>query len=346
MRKFIFTILFFLSLNLYSIDQEYLYMANKNGKVGFINSDGKEIIPFIFDWGFNFTENFALVRINNESFYINRKGEKISSLPNQIQIEFKDGKGATKDFPCYYIDEKGENIFQKYFGACGNFNEDIAPILLFDKSSKIFTFINSEGKIANLKAQCTYQFSEGLGAVALDNKIGFVDKFGTFSIAPQFDYDNWKPCLEDYYIFKEGFARIELNRKYGFIDRKGKIVIEPIFSQISNFSNGIAVGLTENIENIFDSKKYIYINKKGIKLFTFQAIEASPFVDGLSKIKVSNNSYIWINKLGKTILKFETQEPYLIVDEFRGELAMYIIEEKEAGYINKKGKRIFSWPLK
>ncbi|EAI5197373.1 WG repeat-containing protein, partial [Campylobacter coli] len=66
-------------------------------------------------------------------------------------------------------------------------------------------------------------FSEGLAAVGLNGKWGFIDKNGEFAIKPKFD---------DIWDFREGLASVGLNGKIGLIDKSGKFVIEPKFDDI------------------------------------------------------------------------------------------------------------------
>ncbi|EOZ2107593.1 WG repeat-containing protein, partial [Campylobacter coli] len=66
-------------------------------------------------------------------------------------------------------------------------------------------------------------FSEGLVAVKLNGKWGFIDKSGKIVIESKFDSGGH---------FSEGLAGVKLNGKYGLIDKSGKIVIEPIFDDI------------------------------------------------------------------------------------------------------------------
>ena len=48
------------------------------GKYGFINKKGKVVIPIKFDYAQQFYEGEAEVSLNDETFYINTKGERIN----------------------------------------------------------------------------------------------------------------------------------------------------------------------------------------------------------------------------------------------------------------------------
>ena len=48
-----------------------------DGKYGFIDRNGQIIVPFLYDWGFEFSESLAAVSINEKYGYINRNNEVI-----------------------------------------------------------------------------------------------------------------------------------------------------------------------------------------------------------------------------------------------------------------------------
>jgi hypothetical protein len=55
----------------------------RNGKKGFVDLNGKIIIPIIYDEINKFSEGLAAVVLNNEFFFINKKNEKVLTLSNQ-----------------------------------------------------------------------------------------------------------------------------------------------------------------------------------------------------------------------------------------------------------------------
>ncbi|MDB5599895.1 MAG: hypothetical protein JWN71_1939 [Xanthobacteraceae bacterium] len=65
-------------------------------------------------------------------------------------------------------------------------------------------------------------FSEGLAAVSIDGRYGYIDARGEIVIAPKFDLAG---------EFYQGLAEILVGDKTGVIDRKGDIVVPPIFQR-------------------------------------------------------------------------------------------------------------------
>ena len=69
------------------------------------------------------------------------------------------------------------------------------------------------------------RFSEGLAAVKIDGKWGFIDKSGQVVIQPQFSKPNLfaKPSY-----FFGGLALVWAGEKWGYIDTTGKYVWGPV----------------------------------------------------------------------------------------------------------------------
>ena len=69
--------------------------------------------------------------------------------------------------------------------------------------------------------------SDGLACVQINNKYGFIDKYGKEVIPLKYDYAG---------SFNERFAPVQVNGKYGFIDINGNIVISSIFRHLLEIS--------------------------------------------------------------------------------------------------------------
>jgi hypothetical protein len=92
---------------------------------------------------------------------------------------------------------------------------------------------------------CSNRFSDGLAAVRIDRKWGYMDTTGSVVIAPQFDQAE---------AFSEGRAAVMVikettlpsgkpgvpRRKWGFIGKDGRIVIAPKYDAVVGFSEGLA----------------------------------------------------------------------------------------------------------
>ena len=79
-------------------NSQLIAVKNDNGKWGYINNNGEEVLPFGFDFATNFLDTLALVVQDNKIYYINGKGEFINGT-----ITWKDNSmtiqgGMEKDY--------------------------------------------------------------------------------------------------------------------------------------------------------------------------------------------------------------------------------------------------------
>lgn len=117
----------------------------KNGKYGFIDLNGKIIIPAKFDNATHFGEGLAGVRV----------GEKWG-----------------------FVDPSGEMVIQPQFDEVGVFSEGLVSVAINGK----WGFIDPTGRIVITPQfdKWTYYFENGLCEVHVGDKIGYIDKEGRF----------------------------------------------------------------------------------------------------------------------------------------------------------------------
>lgn len=96
------------------------------------------------------------------------------------------------------------------------------------------------------KYQDAGPFMEGLAAVKLGGKYGYIDMEGRSVIPYKYHTAG---------VFSEGLACVSMNGKYGYVDREGKQVIPYKFSDAGDFIDGMA-------EVIFDGQRG-YVDKNG-----------------------------------------------------------------------------------
>lgn len=62
--------------------------SNRDGKLGYLDEQGREVIPAQYDQAFGFKKGFAIVQKGNEYFLINPDGSTITSIGNKIPVEY------------------------------------------------------------------------------------------------------------------------------------------------------------------------------------------------------------------------------------------------------------------
>jgi hypothetical protein len=112
-------------------------------------------------------------------------------------------------------------------------------------------------------------FSQGLAAVKIGDKYGYIDKAGKTVVKPQFEEAN---------IFADGLALVKISEGYSYIDTTGNMVIKVEFADAQNFSEGLAaVGRPAGIQNDWG-----YIDKRGNVVIKLELSYASNFSEGLA----------------------------------------------------------------
>jgi hypothetical protein len=120
---------------------EGLARVKLNGKYGYIDKTGKEVIPCKYDNAENFSEGLAIVMLNDKYGFIDKTGKEVTPL--------------------------------KYDNA-GRFSEGLALVRLNDK----YGYIDKTGKEVTPLYDEIRNFSEGLARVRLNGKYGYIDKTG------------------------------------------------------------------------------------------------------------------------------------------------------------------------
>jgi len=150
----------------------------------------------------------------------------------------------------------------------------------------------SEKEVISFIYDDARNFSEGLAAVKLNYRWGFIDKIGE-EVIPFRYLDVGK--------FSEGLARVyyalhtySTRYKWGFINKIGLLVISDGYDDAGDFSEGLArVKLNE---------KWGFINKVGTTIISFDYDDADDFSEGLARVKIKRN-WIYIDKTGKEVNK-------------------------------------------
>ncbi len=322
------------------------------------------------------------VRIGQKYGFIDRTG-RLAIKPQFESVQhFSEGRAFVwfGDTRHAYIDETG-NVVAKtgymFADEDTNFHEGLAPSCTDDD---MCGYIDRDGnvviprqfKAADVPSNALHRFSEGLAAVEVDGKLGYIDKAGKWIIEPQFH--SAEP-------FFEGLAAVEVDGKYGFIDRRGKFIIRPQYDLATRFSEGLArvnVGWNQKALNSQDpgwnQGKWGFINRKGT--FTIQATydwvddfrcgvamvrtvdkkvamvnragnvvvqpgdkRAGYFSDGLLPVKDENGRFGYVNPEGQLVI----QPQFTSADQYIRGLARVTIRQVEA-YIDTTGRYVWKFP--
>lgn len=255
--------------------------------VGFIDWEGKVVIPPEYDTVWDFSEGFARVEKNDKMGFIDKTGKEITSLQYDNAAPFSEGLAAVmKNNKIGFVDTTGKEVIPcAYSDSAAGFSQGLAAV---EKDGK-WGFIDKTGEVAiDFTYDDAYSFSQGLAAVQKGSKWGYIDKAG--EVVVDFTYDEVGG-------FAEGLARVKQGGKYGFIDKTGELVIPCTFDVVGYFSDGLAV--------VKQNGKYGYIDKTGKVVIPCKYTYAAPFSEGFAAVNVMDKQNLWgfIDKTGKEVVE-------------------------------------------
>ena len=218
-----------------------------NAKYGYINKQGAEVVPCIFDAANPFSEGKASVGTYKEDnadaifpyvySYINTEGKVLFSCPEGLKAgDFHEGMAwVTADAQQYgFIDTTGTQVIPMRY-----FTDEVAmPKFIADFSegytlSGMEDFVGTESVIYyrlmdKMMVRPSFRVEgpvcEGVALNSSNKKFGFIKPDGTQVIPCQFDYT--PACvsgdlISSSYRFSQGVAAVRCNGKWGYIDLQG-----------------------------------------------------------------------------------------------------------------------------
>lgn len=306
------------------------YTVN-NEKSGFIDHNGKPIIPIEFDQVKVFSE--GLIAVN--------QGAK------KVNYEKKGGKWG-------FWNQAGQEVIPLKYEDARSFSEGLAAVKLNGK----YGFINPKGQVVvDFRYDRAKSFSQGLAAVQVGKKWGFIDRQGNLNIKPSFD---------EVQSFQQGLAIVfHQNNQYnydgsygrfGLVNKQGKLVLDTIYQGISRFKNGLA--------RVESGKKTGFVNTQGKIVIPIQYDSANDFSEGLAAVA----KYIIVDPSSKPAYsreqidsiqqvvkkKFPRPGAKEMKQLFKDPKFVAFVEQQRGGkrkqlkygYINKQGKLIIDYQFK
>lgn len=105
-----------------------------------------------------------------------------------------------------------------------------------------------------------------------------------------------KPQYSEVLNFSQGLAAVKLDDKWGYLDKTGKVVVKPQFSEAYSFSEGLAAVRVDD--------KWGYIDKTARIVVKPQFYDVYSFSEGLAIV----NRLGYIDKVGKQSIQIEVED--------------------------------------
>ncbi len=139
MKKLLVMILLFPALNSFSQkwEKNYDFVDNcvcglskvkKDGKVGYVNKEGVEIIKPQYVDGLTYHEGYTAVKVDNKWQYLDSTGKAITGADFDDALNFSSGLAAVSKNHLYgFINTSGEIVINCEFSNARSFSEGLAP---------------------------------------------------------------------------------------------------------------------------------------------------------------------------------------------------------------------------
>lgn len=283
--------------------------------------------------------NLFAIAVNGRAGLVNRAGEIV------IKPEFMALGDVNADCECIWamdenhlwgtIDLHGKWIIRPRYTDIASGGERYSVAREHGKLSK-YRFIDNFGNTFFDAYDDARPFSEGLAAVKVKNRWGYIDTQGKYVILPQYNQDDetrpWmKGLAGDFseglavvernsrrkYIrrdntvafeldqgtyggnFKDGRAIIRKDEKAGIIDIHGKIILPPTYIEIEGFADDLAA--------FRNGVLWGYLNKEGMVVINPIFESADAFDSGLAPARFAGK-WGFIDTTGKFVIEPKYEE--------------------------------------
>ncbi|HOV64244.1 MAG TPA: WG repeat-containing protein [Spirochaetia bacterium] len=232
------------------------------------------VIPAKFTYAGNFSEGLACATTDYGKYgYIDTKGEWVIQPRFMEARDFHDGLAVVKEpmGDWGYIGKDGAYVLKPTFKEANDFSEGLALVLIdnsvgqkaygyIDKSGKMVIPLSKDGKLTHSWGST---FSDGFAAVNSGGKVSLygAPTGGVFSIINKKGLVPFKfvKMYSKVLGFSDGMCVVGDGNLRGAIDLSGKEVIKPAYTAFYNYSEGVAIVISETA----DTMKYLIIDKKG-----------------------------------------------------------------------------------
>lgn len=266
-------IVLLLLLCIFSFAQVSPQRVTENGKYGYKVS-GKWIASPIYEYGSDFRNGFALVRLDGKFGFIDTDGNIIvKCVYNSCTLYDENGVATGKIGDTrYYLDKQGNSFrsmeelnaaailnSSEFKKRASNYSvSDYSPAL--DENGK-WGYKQFGEWVIQPRFESAGDFADGLAAVSLGGKWGYIGKNGSCSIPFKYEQGG---------VFVDGLARVKLFERWGYIDKTGATVIPFKYAMATDFSNGLA-RVSSNGKTGFIDKTGAWFDSEEELLQTFSA---------------------------------------------------------------------------
>lgn len=304
----------------------YKIQPKEYPKIGYLNTNGEEIIKPKFNMGSEFYDDYANVIKDSLYGYVNKDcKETYFEKYTDVFFYYGDTGIAKKNGKYGLINRKGDSLTEFKYTMISNFGFNHFKCQTENKKSHILDLNGNIIFNRNLKFDIQSHYFDKDSIIIFREKKdqkklnGLVNIDGGIIIQPK--YENI------YFINDSEFYIVKNGKKFGFIDKSGKEVIPLIYDKV-------VFNINEDLIPALKDGKWGFINRENETKIPFEYDDATAFSNGLAFVKKGEN-YGCINTKNKIKVEFnlkKTKYPF-----FTNDLALFE-ENGKYGFINKKGE--------
>lgn len=274
---------------------------------GYIDTKGKEVIPFKYWDAKAFSDGYAQVTNNGRLWaMIDKQGRELTPFKYSEIREDYDNIG--KPVRVYVIEEgykknlglistSGKQLTSAIYDKINPFYEDVA-VMNRNNLMGVLDMRGVEIAAPQYNNLDEYKFVNGLCRVQRKDKWGFIDRAG-LEVVPVI-YDR-------VYLFdKDGSAKVRQGTGVGRIDRNGKVLVPLKYDNVEPLSDGMY--------KVVLAKKYGWNDQSGKQVIDPTYDYASSFVGGYAYARL-NGKYGVINKNNEVKVPFQYEDIGRTIDD-------------------------------
>ncbi len=334
-----------------SREGDHLFPVEDRGRGGFIDQNGRIMIPMCFDAVGDFSEGLARFERDKKWGYIDMTGKVVIEPRFPWAQEFSEGLARVQvsglqlgaNAKWGFIDKTGSVVIDERqetsVGEHSNIGSDDQESAFRDGLAVIEVggkkgYIDKTGKIA-IPTEFTYvyPFSEGMAAVTKsasgDDGWGYIDKTGKWLIDPQFEWGS---------SFNQGLAPVNRKHNCGYVNTTGTMVLQPPVSTGETDCATVWGDFVEGLSRWKFGKKYGYIDRNGKIVIKPRFDLTFHFSEGMAAV-VIGGKWGYIDTTGKLVIEPMTA---MRAEDFHHGLAFVSTKDGKYGYIDKTGKYVWT----
>lgn len=235
-------------------------------QIRYINSSGKYINNYTYDYGFEFSEGMAVAYRSGKTRFIDKTGKEFYSTTKKVYGCLTEGLLIFRDnnYNYGYMDKTGRIVLKANFSIASYFNNGYAKVEynngtcgIIDKKGnnktknvKLDSYINYEGFDYPVVGENMFAYPTSKGYVYAD-----INNPKNIKVYKQ-KVNGTIYGFEMAGAFHNGVASVKINGKWGVINKSGKMITQPKYDYEVHFNkNGYAVAC--------QGTQRIIINKEG-----------------------------------------------------------------------------------